>query len=79
MNLTDFQQYGIAAIFIAIAIYLYRDMRIDKSATLENAKDREDRLMQTLEKQGSLMNEIVETLKSIDGRICNLEKGGNFK
>ena len=50
MNLTNFQQYGMAAIFIAIAIYLYRDMRTDKSATLKDAKDREDRLMQTLEK-----------------------------
>jgi len=67
MDLTTLMtQFGIGGVTIFVAFRmverLYTDMRKDS-----------DRLIMALEKQGDLMEDIVNTLKTIDTRICNLE------
>jgi hypothetical protein len=60
MDLSQFQQYGIAAIFIAASWKFYSDMRNDSIK-------REEKLMQHLDK-------VSDTLEKIDARLCALER-----
>lgn len=66
MDIANLSQYGIAGIFIFASWKLYTDMRRDSA-------DREQKLMEHLDKQADTMKEISETLQNMDNRICTLE------
>ncbi len=68
MDISTFlPQLGTAGIFAFFAWKLYQDMRAD-------SKEREEKLMAHLEKQGEINKEVAETLKQIHDRLCNVEK-----
>lgn len=67
MDLTSFQQYGMAAIFIAACYKLYADNKDRERQIREDSIKREDKLMEHLDK-------VADTLKNIDERLCLVEK-----
>lgn len=67
MDLSTFQQYGLAGIFIAAAWKLYSDMRSD-------GLKRETLLMNSLKEQSETTIKIAATLEKIDARLCELER-----
>ena len=64
-------QGGITLVVVVILIKavgkLYADMR-------EDSKERENRLMEHLERQGDINEKVSATLDRIDDRLCSLEE-----
>jgi predicted transcriptional regulator len=74
-----FKEFGIVGVGLYIAYQtitkLYKDMR-------EDATKREESLMALIDTQSKTMTEISTTLKTLDGRVCNIERqkeGNNGK
>jgi len=71
MDISLFKDFGIGGIILYIAYLvvnkLYTDMRTDSS-------QREEKLMEYMDKQADTMQEISRTLTTMDSRICSLEQ-----
>jgi predicted nuclease with TOPRIM domain len=71
-------QLGISSIFAYVAWKLYGDMRADSLRREEqirnDSKEREDKLMQHLDRQTDINERVAETLDRIDDRLCTLEE-----
>jgi DNA helicase IV len=70
MDIATFAQYGALGVCLFVAYKaiakLYDDMRSD-------SQQRETKLMEHLDKQAATMQDISNTLQSMDNRICKLE------
>lgn len=71
MDIALFKDFGITGIVLYAAYLvvnkLYTDMRADSGL-------REQKLMDYMDKQSDTMRDISDTLKTMDNRICSLEK-----
>ena len=71
MDIALLKEFGVTGIILYAAYLvvskLYSDMRNDSGL-------REQKLMEYMEKQSDTMRDISDTLKTMDNRICSLEK-----
>lgn len=69
---------GVLLIISLIAIVkIYKDMREDINKREKNSKDREDKLMEYLDKKSETDKHVAKTLSKIDKRLQALENCSN--
>lgn len=73
-------QLGIGGIFALVAYKLYSDMRQDSLRREEqirvDSKEREDKLMEHLDKVADTLDNINERLVKVEQNICIKKEGG---